>query len=193
MNTSRTSIFRFIATSLFASLALGCGGGGGGGDSFVGAAEVNLTVSPNSIDTNDRARVTIRIKNVIDNGILLKVRFSPKLSYAVNTSKLKLDNEDTTTPSEPTVTAESSSWKYLVFFLSRAQFGDTSNGSSTSDQTASEPASLTFEIIGNGKLVDGIIEADADVNDPTVPDSQEFNVSSPGFESQSDASIQVIQ
>ncbi len=174
----------------------GCGSGGGGsgdGGGFVGAAKINLTVSPGTIDTSDRARVTIKINNVIDTGIVLKVRYSTKLSYAANTAKLKLDSEDTSVAIEPNVTAETNNWKYLVFFLARSQFGDAVTDTTDADETPSDPATLTFEIIGKGRLSDGVVEGDADVNDPTITDSEEFNIESPGFEAETEASIQVQQ
>ena len=167
-----------------------CGGGGGGsGDSFVGAASINMSLSPNTIDTNDRARVSIRIENVIDTGILLKVRYSPKISFAAGTAELKLDTEDLATKVVPSVMAETSDYKYLVFFLGRNQFGDVPADGET---LLSTPATLTFEITGDKKLTDGKIEADADVNDPAIPDATEFNINKPGLEPTTDASINVL-
>ena len=185
---------RFLRTTFLSCLMTlcltSCGGGGGGNNStFVGAADVSLTVSPNSIDSHDRTQVKVRITNVIDTGILLKVRYPSKLSYAVNTAKLQLDSEQDGRQVDPSFNGPSGSKTYLVFFLSRSSFGDVSSGSGS--ETVSEPATLTFELIGDGRLADGLIEVDADVNDPTIPDSTEFNVSDPQFEPQSDASIEV--
>jgi hypothetical protein len=182
----------YAVVSLSALALLGCGSGGGSDGGFVGAARINLSVSPDVIDTNDRARVSIDIEDVIDTGIVLKVRYSTKLAYAVNTAKLKVRSEDSSTVITPTIMDQTSNWKYLVFFLPRSLFGDL-NDDSSSDQIQSEPATLTLELIGKGRLADGIIEGDADVNDPTIPDGEEFNIQSPGFEAETEASIQVRQ
>ena len=55
------------------------------------------------------------------------------------------------------------------------------------------PAELTLELTGNSRLKDGSVEVDADVNDPGIPDDQEFDVNQPQFEAESDASIEVAQ
>lgn len=176
--------------TILLALLCGCGsGGGGGGDGeFVGAAKVNLTVSPDSIDTHDRAKVTIKIKNVIDTGILLKVRFPEELSYAVNTAKLKIDTEDTADTVSPSHNQTNNDTTYLVFFLNRDQFGDMEGDNG---ESISEPSTLTFELIGDAKLNNGTIEVDADVNDPTIDDSIEFDINEPAFDPESEASISV--
>ena len=133
-----------IATTVLCTSLFGCGGGGGAllgggggnGDEFVGAATVNIRVSPNSIDAGDRAQVKIQIKNVIETGILLKVRYPTKLSYANKTARIKLDSDDVSTALDPNVTGETTDWKYLVFFLPRSAFGDLPD---VGDDTPSEP------------------------------------------------------
>ena len=192
MKQKRISLLSSIVIPVALSLmTVGCGtgGGGGGGDNFIGAAEINLTASPNSIDTKDRTQVKVRIAKVIDTGILLKIRFPSKLTYAVNTSMIQLQSEDQGRPSEPSFSGSNNDYSYLVYFMPRSAFGDLPQ---TSEDT-SEPATLTFELIGNGRISDGKIEADADVNDPTIDDSVEFDVTAPAFEAETDASIEVSQ
>ncbi len=174
----------------FTSLVLmttGCLGGGGGGDSeFVGAAQISLRTSPGTIDTRDRTQVRINISKVIDTGIILKIRYSNKLNYAINTSKLKIESEDEGTSVAPAHNVTNDGTTYLVYFLPRSAFGD-----SESDEDMSEKGTLTLELIGTDRLRDGIIEADADVNDPTISDDVEFDINSPAFEGETEASITV--
>lgn len=174
---------------IFCLLTIGCGGGGGGSDAFVGAARVSMTIAPSTIDSHDRARVTIEIENVIDTGIILKIRYSDKLLYADNTAKLFLEGDTDGKQLTPAFNGADGNKTYLVFFLARSQFGDVSSNGSSEDP--STPATLTFELIGQSKLVDGTVEVDPDVNDPTIPDSTEFDVNNPQFEAEADAGLSV--
>lgn len=182
-----------LATLLPLCLA-SCGVGGGGGDGdggseFVGAARVSLTASPKSIDTRDRTQISVTIKNVIDTGVILKIRYPNKLSYAVNTAKLRLESEDDGRTIDPSFNGDNDDTTYLVFFLARSLFGDVPSG----NEDVSEPATLKLELIGVDRLRDGKIEIDADVNDPTIDDAVEFDVNSPAFEAESEASIEVSE
>jgi hypothetical protein len=184
------SKFKYSLLVVIVLLVSACGGGGGsGGGSFAGAARISLTTSPNSIDTDDRTQVSIKISDVIDSGVVLKIRYPNKLSYAASTARLKLDTEDTFTSIEPNFTGERNDYKYLVFMLSRDLFGDTSDD----EEIESDPGTLTLQLIGNARLRDGSIEADADVNDPQIPDNEEFDINNPKFEAEAEASIEVTQ
>lgn len=181
--------FAYSVLVAAALLVSACGGGGGGGGSFAGAARITLRASPNSIDTGDRTQVSINISDVIDSGVVLKIRYPNKLSYAPNTARLKVDSEDVYTNLEPNFAQERNDSKYLVFMLPRDLFGDFSQD----EEIRSEPATLTLQLVGNARLRDGRIEADADVNDLQVPDNEEFDINNPKFEAESEATIEVTQ
>jgi hypothetical protein len=189
MNKISINILFKVALIVCLVTLTSCGSGGGGGGSFSGAAQIRLTTSPNTIDTDDRTQVTVRISRVIDSGVVLKVRYSNRLSFAANTARLKLISDETFTNVEPNFTGERNDWKYLVFMLPRSMFGDFSSD----EEIESETAELTLQLIGNSRLNDGRIEADADVNDPSIPDNEEFDINNPKFEAESEASIVVTQ
>lgn len=170
--------------------ASGCGGGGGSdGNSFGGAAQISLSNSPNTIDTADRTQVTVNIKNVIETGIVLKIRYPVELAYSVNTARLKLDSEDVYTAVTPAFTGTNGRYKYIVFLFPRSVFGSYS----ATDQTPSETANLSLQLEGKERLKNGVIQADADVKDPTITDSNQFDIAEPKFEASTEASIAVTQ
>ena len=157
----------------------GTGGGGGGGDStFVGAAETQLEVSPSEIDTGDRTQVTVEISNVHENGIVLKIRYPKGLSYVPGSAFLEIDEDDIDIGPQKNVTKDNDT--YLVFFLNAGQFGTEGQGN------------VVFQLTGNSTITDGLVEVDADVNDPLVKDDAEFTVSQPEFGAEGSTEISVI-
>ncbi len=174
MKTLRTAI---ISASLL--MLSSCGGGGGGGSDFIGAAEVSVRVSPHKIDTGDRAEVSIDVSTVHPNGIFLKVRIPKALSYVLNSAELEIDGQNIDIGPKKNVTKDA--YTYVVFIFSQDDFGSDNRGK------------VRFQLAGNSAIQDGLVEVDADVNDPLVNDNNEFNVDSPEFGAESDASIEVTQ
>ncbi len=156
-----------IVLGLSILLLFGCGGGGGGGDEFIGAAVVTVSSSPREIDTGDRAEVRANIAKIHKNGIALKFRFPNGVRY-VNGSALLVSEGDEVKAS-PTVDVSVENDSYLVFYLKQEQFPDDLVGA------------LTFQLEGISKFSSGEIEVDADVDDPTIPNDQEFNAQEPEF------------
>lgn len=175
-------VLQFCALTLFSSLSLvGCGGGGGGGgssDEFVGAADTQIEASPSEIDTGDRTQVTIEVSQVHENGIVLKVRYPKGLSYVPGSALLVVDDENLDIGPQKNVTKDNNT--YLVFFLTAGQFGEQGEGK------------VVFQLTGNAAVSDGVIEVDADVNDPLVNDDNEFSPSKPEFGAESSTDIAVI-
>lgn len=174
----RTSL-RLCCAILIPTLVLcGCdSGGGGGGDTFVGAAELQLNASPSEIDTGDRTEVSIELSNVHENGILLKIRYPKGLSYVPGSALLLVDNQEIDIGPQKNVTKDNVT--YLVYFLTAGQFGEEGEGT------------VVFQLTGNSAITDGLIEADADVNDALVNDDKEFNVNEPEFGTEAQADISV--
>lgn len=174
-----TSLFRPLITVLCLSMSSCGGGGGGGGDEFVGAADVSVQTTPSSIDTGDRTEVRVRVANVHPDGILLKVRYPKGLAYFPNTAVLDVNDQQVDIGPKNNVTKDNS--VYLVFFFTQAQFGSDNQGE------------VVFQLTGNSAISDGAIEVDADVNNPQINDTTEFNVSSPDFGAVAETSIEVLQ
>ena len=165
-----------ILYAIFISIFLAsCGGGGS--SSFIGAANVRIETSPNSIDTGDRTKTEITISDVNSNGIILKIFFPSGLSYVSDSSFLKVD--DNNIDISPTFNESGTGGNYLVYFLSQEIFNNDGSGK------------LSVEFEASSKFNDRKIEVDADVNDPLIEDGSEFDSDNPEFASESSASIEV--
>lgn len=170
-----------LSTFTFLLLLSGCSGGGGG-DDFIGAADVSINASPNRIDSQDRTRVRVSISRVTSEGILLKIRYPRGLTYAPSTSTLVVSEDEFNI--EPSINTEIEGDVYLVYFLSSSLFNVQSDDEGDSGE-------LTLELIGVSTVNDGSIEVDADVDDPLVENTVEFDASNPAFEAESETSIEV--
>lgn len=173
---------KLLLSSVFCSLLClplqGCGGGGGGGgDDFIGAANITLEAKPGKIDTGDRTLVTIQIRDIHPNGILLKVRMPKGLAYVPNTSFLNVGDNQVDVGPDKNVTKDSKT--FLVFFLDPSDFNPEDSGE------------LTFQLVGNEAVTEGLIEVDADVNDPLVNDDNEFSANTPEFGAEDSVDIEV--
>jgi hypothetical protein len=154
-------------------------GGGGSDDEFIGAAVINVSISPSNIDTGDRARLKITISDVHSNGIALKILFPDGLEYVDDSAELTVD--DDSNPIDPAINMLSSDGVYLVFYLPQTLFGE--EGLSDGE--------LDLELEGTSEVRNGEIEVDADVDDPTVDNADEFDVDDPEFLSEDSTEIEV--
>lgn len=147
-------------------LALGCGGGGGG-DSFVGAGNITVKVSPNEVDTGDRTLVTLSFNELHPDGVAIKLRYPSGLNYIPDTSFWKIDGEELDASPFVEVDANIAQSLYLVYFLDRGILGEKNEGSLTFELRAVDQTNESSEI-----------EVDVDVleEDPTFSaDTAEFS------------------
>lgn len=177
-----------LIASLSTTIMCGCGGGGGDDSSdFSGAANVSMSVNPSTLDSGDRALVSVEVSDVHANGIALKFRYPNGLAYVPKSGALFVDEKKVTI--KPVVTAVSADEAsvYLVYYLPQKLFRRASQ------QYAGEPGTVEFQLVGKTAVNDGLIEVDADVDDPTVSNTTEFNISKPEFlaEDQQSISVQV--
>src|SRR4051812_16568211 len=114
---------RYFALCLFVPVSAlvllsGCGeGGGGGGDEFIGAAEVNVRSSPSEIDTGDRTKVEVLVREVADDGIILKVRFPDGLLYVPDSSQMIVDGKKDEVRISPQSVSTSNNDTFVVYFI----------------------------------------------------------------------------
>jgi len=165
-------------TALAASLA-GCGGGGGGGGDYIGAALVSLEASPRQIDPGDRTQLTIRIAEVDENGIALKIKFPVELKYVSSSTTLETSDRDEPIIVPVTNSVNSDPDRYLVYYFKRSRFGEDNQGT------------LRLQLEAVDELSSGKIQIDADVDDPKVSNTTEFQVSSPEFGAEDEVSIEI--
>ncbi len=174
-------MFRKLMLVSMLSLVCGCGGGHHHHGDYVGAAEVSITATSRSIDTVDRTFVKVVISKLHQDGIALKIRFPGGLTYVPNSSSLKIDGQSYGTNPDVNV-AESASIKaskYIVYYFSHDLFEERQYGE------------LSFELEAKSAVKKGYIEVDADVDDPLIDNSVEFNVDNPEFQAESIVGIKV--
>lgn len=184
----RASLFTTVLmVSLAASSLVGCGGGGGDDSSgFSGAANVSISVTPSELDSGDRALVRVEVNEVHENGILLKFRYSQGLVYVPNSGTVIIDEDETPIKPRFNVVNKDEESVYLVFFLSQKLFRRPG------EEYSGEPGTVELQLVGKSAIRDGLIEVDADVDDPGIADSQEFNASKPDFLAEDQQSITVL-
>ena len=170
---------KLLFFTIICAFGVSCGGGGGGGGGFVGAARVNVNASPNRIDTGDRTQVRVEISEVHENGISLKIRFPAGLTYVSDTSFLEVGRDDLDVG--PTINRGADNFIYLVYYFSGDLFEDDRRGT------------FTLQLVGVSEVMDGEIEVDPDVDDPTIPNDREFDIDNPEFRAESDTSIEVLE
>jgi hypothetical protein len=154
---------------LFLSLNLAScgGGGGGGGGDFLGAARVFIEARPVRIDTGDRMQVSIDISQIHPDGILLKIKFPVGLRYVQSSSNFTTNQE--TFDATPIFNVRDEEIRYLVYAVKRSSFGEREKGK------------LNLELQGVSVTESGEIQVDPDVDNPLVPNSEEFSASDPDF------------
>ena len=162
-----------LLTSLFLNF---CGGGGGGGvSSAPDPAHVTIDANPNYLDSGDRTAVTVDLYDVNDLGIALKLKYPKGLDYVVSSAHLEIDDQ---TYSAIPASGEQTSgdFTYLVFYFSKSVVGDNSGR-------------LSLFLQGNS-AVDGQVQVDVDLDDPTLSNGSEFSVADPKFNAQDAAGIE---
>jgi hypothetical protein len=172
--------YLFVACFLFlACVVTSCGGGGGSDDGgFSGAGTVVVSIQPSSIDVGDRTRVTIRIYEVNEDGVLVKVNFPDALSFVANTAVLVVDGDEIDVDPEVNVRGDEDD-RYLVYFFTEDDFDRNAEGT------------LRFELQANDSVNDGLVSVDIDVDDPTIANNVEFSVDDPQFQAEDVAEIEV--
>ena len=169
---------RLLSVVFVLTLCACGGGGGGGGESSAIPAALSLDTSPSAINTGDYVAVTVDISEVNERGILLKLRYPSGLTYVRDSAELTTDEGAAAFP--PGTTAVADTYKYLVFFISQATVAQGAE------------ARLTLFLAGTAAVESGAIEVDADIDDPLVPNEQEFKVSNPEFSAEDSSAVVVV-
>ncbi len=160
------------------TLLAGCGGGGGSGDggsggNFVGAAVVEIDASPKTIDTADRTQLRVRISDVHEDGIYLKIKFPEGLRFVPNSSVLTVNGGENDLA--PIVNSAAENGVFLVYSFDQEDFGRDLDGE------------LRLQLEAIDELAGGIIEVDADVRT-----QEAFDIENPNFGAEDGVEIEVI-
>jgi hypothetical protein len=208
-----------IFISLFFTSVISCGGGGGGGSNDIGSSE--LFIEPATIEVGGNQEIRIKLRDVKESLNLKiahpdalsfvenSARFFSAEAEVVTNPAFNLSEDQTTTP-EPTATpapgvtvtpaptatatatptptatgtaganaAAKYTKRYLVFFLTRDAFGNDDSGE------------LVLKLRAKEVLDSGKVELDIDIDDPSIPNDQEFSVQNPQFEAEKNITIRV--
>jgi hypothetical protein len=165
-----------LAVTLLLTIAA-CGDGSS--DGVFGAAFVSVKATPSFIDVGDRTFVVVDIDQLDDDGILLKVRFPIGLEYLLNSSFIRVRGEDFARDPDLVFTSERENRNYLVYYLSKQQFDGNDEGT------------ISFDLIGRSLVSRGEIEVDADIDNPNIPNEDEFDPEVTEFNREDSTSIRV--
>ena len=183
----------FLNIALLAGLAAtttlaGCGGGGGSDDSspFSGAATVSLNLTPSTIDSGDETLVKIWVGDVHESGIALKLKYPSGLNYVFQSATLTIDEKEVDIKPRTNVLTADEESAYLVFYLSQRLFRQSS------EEYNGEAGLVQLRLVGKSLVTNGFVEVDADVDNPDVADTIEFNASKPEFVAADQQTITVV-
>ena len=165
----------------------GCGGGGGDGsdESFSGAASVSIRVTPSDIDTGDRTQVELSVGDVNEVGVALKLRYPSGLRYVSGSATLTVESVEKKINPSVNISSQEAKISYLVFYVPQKSFrrpGEPYSG---------DPGTVTLQLAGKAQVQDGLVEVDADIDDPAKDNSEEFKITSPEFLADDQAPISV--
>jgi hypothetical protein len=169
---------KILRAIILATIVTACGGGGGGSTDSNYTGNIVIDLERDHIDSGDINRVSLEVVDINPKGSLLKIRLSKSLLYVKGSAVLfpHREEERPTAPSDRVATEEE---RFLVFFLY------------PSDAIAGDFISLSFNVKGIAGDKRGFIEVDLDNNDPSIPDSQEFDPSAPRFTAKERRSIYI--
>lgn len=141
-----------------------CSSSGSGGVS--GPAEADIDVTPFRIDTGDKTTVTVLLRNLESEPVIVKVSVPVELFYVTDSAFIVEDGVLIDTgPIE-------NSDGFLGFFFY------------PSDYSRDGTLELIFEIEAASDLALGSVGVDVDFNDPDISDRTEFDTTAPQFTAQ---------
>jgi len=152
----------------FVTMLISCGGGGGGGSDTNFTGDLSLHLERDNLDSGDLTQVKIEVRDLNENGAILKIRTSTSLRYVRNTAVLFPDRDEELRVS-PSTDQATDNERYLVFFLS------------SDDALGGDFIQLELTMKATKGDDDAFIELDLDNNDANIPDSKEFSITSPRF------------
>lgn len=159
-----------------------CGGGrGGGGQNGGNVADVSLRVAPDTIDTGDRTKVTIRLTNIESEGVpalLIKILHPSALSFLGDTVLLSRNNLEDAAIAPILASADEAG--YVVIYITRPTIGEDNR-----------EATLTFTMQGIESVNNGEVSVDVDVIDTDTRPL--FRVSNPQFLALATTSIRILE
>jgi hypothetical protein len=174
LNASATA----IACVIFSFGLVACGSDGDNPFKS-GTAYVSIETDPENIDVGDKTFVRVRIDDIKEDKFFLKIRFPIGLEYLERTSYIEIDGRDESRNPDKIFVGAEDDRNYLVYFLSKEELGDEHD------------TTISFDLVGRGRVSSGKIEVDADLDDPSINNNEEVTAESPLFGAETEAFIQV--
>lgn len=168
-------------------LVTGCGlGGGGGGSGDDSSSELpvsaataeGIEASPRSILVGDRLKVTATLKDIVNDGVVIRFRYPKSLEYVKDSALLRY-SDGTKVDIGPSNNKSSESETYLVFVLTQDSLDDEKR------------VEVSFVLEGASESSEARLEIDPDFIDQTKSSSKQFNISDPRFATKVETTVEV--
>lgn len=174
-----------LALGLLVGCTASCSGGGSQGDP-IGPARASITVSPTVIDTGDRTNVTVRIFEFQTAAVAIKIQFPSALRYVSESSAYAVGLPDLV-DTGPDEEASSGDATTLVYYFSLdsliEQYG--------ADEIDEDNITLLLQLEGLTDIQDGVVGVDIDIDNPDIPNDEEFDSTAPRFDAQAEDDVRV--
>lgn len=172
------AVEKWFAFFMLPFILAGCDIAGGGGSDPYEPASVSVDVSPYAIDSGDNTTVTVDYWKNTDDDFVIKVRYPVNIKYVLDSSTLEVKGK--VLDAGPDVAFQDEESGYLAYFIDRSKAPRASQGK------------LTFVMQGLTDLqTGGKVEVDVDLDDPDVPDKEEFSSTEIKFTAQEYDDIRV--
>jgi hypothetical protein len=171
---------RNILILLISFCLISCGGGGGGSDPNEPATEpafTNLVVQPTALDAGDKINITIYLQEINKDGIVVKIRVPSSVLYFNDTGFLNVDGNQQNI--DPEFYQSANNFNYLVYVLSRDQFGESNEGT------------VTVQFQASAAVAAGAVAVDVDFKDTSLSNAEQFDIDNPRFSAQDTVDIVV--
>ncbi len=172
----------FCCLLLVVSLAsCGLGGGGGGSEPEINikGAEVSIDADPRTIGIGDRINVSVKISEVDQNGVIVKIRYDKNLRLVAESAYLTINGDETVAadPFEDSVGTDE--LRYAGYYFSRDSFDDDRSGE------------LSFQLRAQTGPAEGDLEVDSDIRNPDKDPDDQFSARRSFFSAEDSISFEI--
>jgi hypothetical protein len=159
--------------------ALSCGSDSNSLGGAGGAAFVRISTQPRDFDVGDSTSTSVRVEDIKESGIILKIRYPSAAEYVRGSSSVEVNGRDRAREPDRIVSDRDNNRRYLLYFIYPEQIGNERD------------TTVSFELRGVSRITKGKIEVDPDVASRDIPDQQEFTIANPEFSSEAEVEIEV--
>ncbi len=173
----------YLTLFLCFTLALtACGSGGGGGDDYdlLKGADIDLSVKPNAIGVGERTLVTVDIRRVNPDGVVVVVRYTTGSLRLVTGSTRLIIGRDSVAITPTFGPGARSEFTYVTFYLPQSTFDEDLEGR------------IELELFGDKRDNSARVEIDQFKHDVLISPEREFSLSDPNFSADDEEAVDVL-